>query len=81
LTINEGVKLRYTLKPEDTDTPIHENDKSFLKMNILDAIKVNIEKKGFRKTYEEILYKIIQADFPNKYLELINMSLTNLKNA
>lgn len=80
MTVNEAVKLRYNI-PSDDPEIIHENDKNFLKANILDAIKVNIEKKGFRKTYKEILYKLIQADFPNKYLELINMSLNNLKNA
>lgn len=52
-----------------------------MRENILDAIKVNIELKGFRKTYKEILFKVIQIDFPHNYLGLVNKSIDNLKNA
>lgn len=79
-TVNEAVKLRYNLKEGDEDQ-IHENDKQFIRANILDAIKVNIEQKGFKKTYKEILDKVIKVDFPHKYLDLIHMSISNLKNA
>lgn len=80
VTINEAFKLRYRL-PIDDPEAIHENDKVFVRANILDAIKVNVDLRGFRKTYKEILYKVIQSDFPNKYLELINLSIDNLKSA
>jgi len=82
LTLKEAVKLRYSLN-EEADIPdsIPTVEKNFLKSNILDAIKANIELKAFRQTYKEILNIIITYDYPFKFLELVTTSLGNLKTA
>ena len=82
LTLKEAVKLRYDLD-EESGVPdaISTTEKNFLKSNILDAIKANIELKAFRQTYKEILNTIISKDYPFKFLELVTTSLANLKAA
>ena len=82
LTLKEAVKLRYFFN-EEAGIPdsIPTVEKNFIKENILDAIKANIDLKAFRQTYKEILNIVISSDYPFKFLELVTTSLGNLKAA
>lgn len=74
--LNDNVKNFYK---ERTGEIITDNDKNFIKSNIIASITMNMNISQIRQTYQEILSLIVESDYPQAWPTLVDELLAAMK--
>lgn len=76
--LNDNIRSFYK---ETKGEIVPEEDKQFLRDNIIDSIEVSMDCGRIRNTYIEILDKVVKEDFPKRWTNIVDQLISKLKGA